>query len=230
MPCFLGGMSRGMLGKNSPIHIRQRRRDALKEADVVILAGKWHFELNLLCYMLCVCFIHMYVHMLCGYFWKSFVHLWLRSDYMYQSFIIGCVADFRLSYGRVLSRRSKIIAVNRNKEQLYKVLHFMLHNYQQKSYAVEQSVYLQHISIWFLKMFWVYFRWCIWKTIFQTLKISTLFFLQNSDMFWKPTVAVQADVATFVTQLHAALRGFKCDPEWPQSLKQRDIEKESGNE
>ncbi len=39
VPCFLGGMSRGLLGKNSPIHIRQRRRDALKEADVVILAG-----------------------------------------------------------------------------------------------------------------------------------------------------------------------------------------------
>ena len=39
IPCFLGGMSRGLLGRNSPIHIRQRRRDALKEADVVILAG-----------------------------------------------------------------------------------------------------------------------------------------------------------------------------------------------
>ena len=40
IPCFLGGMSRGMLGKNSPIHIRQNRRDALKEADVVLLAGQ----------------------------------------------------------------------------------------------------------------------------------------------------------------------------------------------
>jgi acetolactate synthase-like protein len=40
IPCFLAGMARGMLGKNSPIHIRQRRRDALKEADVVVLAGK----------------------------------------------------------------------------------------------------------------------------------------------------------------------------------------------
>ena len=39
VPCFLGGMSRGLLGRNSPIHIRQRRRDALREADVVILAG-----------------------------------------------------------------------------------------------------------------------------------------------------------------------------------------------
>ena len=39
IPCFLGGMARGLLGKNSNIHIRQRRRDALKEADVVILLG-----------------------------------------------------------------------------------------------------------------------------------------------------------------------------------------------
>ena len=64
IPCFLGGMARGLLGRNNKIHIRQRRRDALAEADVVIL--------------------------------------------------IGTVCDFRLSYGRVLNRKSKIIAVNRN--------------------------------------------------------------------------------------------------------------------
>ena len=50
--------------------MRQRRRDALKEADVIILAG--------------------------------------------------AVCDFRLSYGRVLGRQAKVIAVNRNKDQLYK--------------------------------------------------------------------------------------------------------------
>lgn len=44
IPCFLGGMARGMLGKNSPIHIRQNRRDALKEADLVLLAGKTFTE------------------------------------------------------------------------------------------------------------------------------------------------------------------------------------------
>lgn len=47
--------------------------------------------------------------------------------------LAGTVCDFRLSYGRVLNRRSKIIAVNRDKTQL----------------------------------------------------------LKNSDMFWKPTVAIQ---------------------------------------
>ena len=33
-------MARGLLGRNSNLHIRQRRRDALKEADLVILAGE----------------------------------------------------------------------------------------------------------------------------------------------------------------------------------------------
>lgn len=70
VPCFLGGMARGLLGRNNPIQMRHCRKDALAEADVVVLAGS--------------------------------------------------VCDFRLSYGRVLSRKSKIIAVNRNKDQLYK--------------------------------------------------------------------------------------------------------------
>ena len=68
VPCFLGGMARGLLGRNSAIHIRQRRKDALKEADVVVCAG--------------------------------------------------AVADFRLSYGRHFSRKSKIVMVNRSKSNL----------------------------------------------------------------------------------------------------------------
>ena len=66
IPCYLGGMTRGLLGRKSPIHIRQHRRDALREADVVVL--------------------------------------------------LGAVADFRLSYGRIFSRRSKVVAVNRSRE------------------------------------------------------------------------------------------------------------------
>lgn len=43
IPCFLGGMARGLLGRYSPIQARQKRGEALKEADVVIMAGtsKW---------------------------------------------------------------------------------------------------------------------------------------------------------------------------------------------
>jgi acetolactate synthase-1/2/3 large subunit len=38
-PVYLSGMARGLLGKDHPLHRRHRRRDALREADVVILAG-----------------------------------------------------------------------------------------------------------------------------------------------------------------------------------------------
>ncbi|XP_035217198.1 2-hydroxyacyl-CoA lyase 2-like isoform X2 [Stegodyphus dumicola] len=70
IPCFLGGMSRGLLGRQNPLHIRQKRREALQEADLVLLAGT--------------------------------------------------VCDFRLSYGRVINPKSKVIAVNMDKKQLYK--------------------------------------------------------------------------------------------------------------
>uniref|UniRef100_A0A667X929 2-hydroxyacyl-CoA lyase 2 n=1 Tax=Myripristis murdjan TaxID=586833 RepID=A0A667X929_9TELE len=121
IPCFLGGMARGILGKNSPIHIRQNRRDALKEADLVLLAGT--------------------------------------------------VCDFRLSYGRVLNRRSTIIAVNRDKKQL----------------------------------------------------------LKNSDLFWKPTVAIQGDAGSFLLRLSKGLKGHRCPEEWPQKLKAGDVTKENAN-
>ncbi|CAG2120202.1 unnamed protein product, partial [Medioppia subpectinata] len=70
IPVYLGGMSRGLLGKASPINMKQARREALRDADVVILGGG--------------------------------------------------VADFRLGYGRTFSKKSKVIAVNRSKEQLCK--------------------------------------------------------------------------------------------------------------
>uniref|UniRef100_A0AAQ5ZKK2 2-hydroxyacyl-CoA lyase 2 n=1 Tax=Amphiprion ocellaris TaxID=80972 RepID=A0AAQ5ZKK2_AMPOC len=114
IPCFLGGMCRGMLGKDSPIHIRQNRQGALKDADLVLLAGT--------------------------------------------------VCDFRLGYGRTLNRRSKIIAVNRDKTQL----------------------------------------------------------LKNSDIFWKPTLAIQGDAGSFLVRLSKGLKGHRCPEEWPQSLKKTE--------
>jgi len=38
-PVFLAGMARGLLGENSSIQVRHKRRDALKEADFVLLMG-----------------------------------------------------------------------------------------------------------------------------------------------------------------------------------------------
>ncbi|XP_076030219.1 2-hydroxyacyl-CoA lyase 2-like [Oratosquilla oratoria] len=121
IPCFLGGMARGLLGRNSKLQMRQKRGEALKEADVIVL--------------------------------------------------LGVVCDFRLSYGRTLSKNAKIIAVNRSKEQLYK----------------------------------------------------------NSDMFWKPTIAVEGDAGTFMRDLSANLTGYSCQEDWISSLKERDIAKEETN-
>lgn len=59
--------------------MRQRRRDALKEADVIVLAG--------------------------------------------------AVCDFRLSYGRGLNKKAKIIAVNRDKTQMMRVRIFFYYYY-----------------------------------------------------------------------------------------------------
>ncbi len=39
IPVYLSGMARGLMGNDHPLHMRHQRRRALKEADVVILAG-----------------------------------------------------------------------------------------------------------------------------------------------------------------------------------------------
>jgi acetolactate synthase-1/2/3 large subunit len=39
MPIFLSGMGRGLLGADHPLQMRHKRRNALKEADVVVLCG-----------------------------------------------------------------------------------------------------------------------------------------------------------------------------------------------
>jgi thiamine pyrophosphate-dependent acetolactate synthase large subunit-like protein len=39
MPVYLSGMARGLLGKNHPLQLRHKRKEAIKEADLIILAG-----------------------------------------------------------------------------------------------------------------------------------------------------------------------------------------------
>jgi acetolactate synthase-1/2/3 large subunit len=39
MPVYLSGMARGLLGRNHTLHMRHKRRLALKESDCVVLAG-----------------------------------------------------------------------------------------------------------------------------------------------------------------------------------------------
>ena len=40
IPCFLGGMARGLLGRNNAIQFRHCRKEGLREADVVLLLGE----------------------------------------------------------------------------------------------------------------------------------------------------------------------------------------------
>ena len=62
IPVFLSGMSRGLLGKNHPLHVLQGKTAALKSADLIILCG--------------------------------------------------VEIDFRMNYGKKLSKRAKIIVVH----------------------------------------------------------------------------------------------------------------------
>lgn len=122
IPCFLGGMCRGLLGKESPIQAKQRRKEALQEADVIVLAGS--------------------------------------------------VCDFRLDYGRSFNRRAKIIAINRDPVSLTK----------------------------------------------------------NSDMFWKPTLAIVADPGSFMVAISNVLSSsYKCDQTWVSKLVGRDKDKDTEN-
>ena len=68
LPVWLSGMARGLLGPSHPLLFRHRRKEALREADLVLLAG------------------------------------------------VPC--DFRLDYGRSIPRRAKLVAVNRDRDDL----------------------------------------------------------------------------------------------------------------
>lgn len=68
MPVFLTGMARGLLGEDNRLQIRHKRKEALKQADLVIMAG------------------------------------------------MPC--DFRMDYGRVIGRKTLLIAANRSKHDL----------------------------------------------------------------------------------------------------------------
>lgn len=48
-------------------------------------------------------------------------------------------------------------------------------------------------------------------------------------MFWKPTLAVQADAADFLVRLQTTVGKFHVAEDWIMKLKQRDGEKEEAN-
>jgi len=68
LPLYLTGMARGLMGRRHPLVMRHQRRQALQEADLVLMAG------------------------------------------------MPC--DFRLDYGRAISRRAAVIGINRSRRDL----------------------------------------------------------------------------------------------------------------
>jgi acetolactate synthase-1/2/3 large subunit len=68
VPVYLSGMARGLMGPSHPLHRRHQRRNALREADLVLLAG--------------------------------------------------VPSDFRLNYGRNVSRKACLISANRSRIDL----------------------------------------------------------------------------------------------------------------
>ena len=53
--------------------------------------------------------------------------------------------------------------------------------------------------------------------------------MQNSDIYWKPTLAIHADPADLVVRLAEGIKGFKGSDEWIQSLREKDDAKEQVN-
>lgn len=48
-------------------------------------------------------------------------------------------------------------------------------------------------------------------------------------MFWKPTLAVQCDAATFLVEVCSLLDGYSCSTQWVQTLRTNELEKEEEN-
>lgn len=136
VPVYLNGAARGLLGADYPLQFRHARKEAVREADCVIL--------------------------------------------------LGAICDFRLSYGRIFKSSTKVISVNRCK------------------------------------------------------KAAAL----NAGVFWRPSIVVESDVASFVNSLCLKLSGktadgevngaepsrisskLSVDKEWIATLARRDAEKD----
>ena len=53
--------------------------------------------------------------------------------------------------------------------------------------------------------------------------------MKNSDIYWTPSLAVEADPASFVLELADSLKGFKGSDDWLNSLREKDVAKEEAN-
>lgn len=135
IPVYLNGAARGLMGDKYGLQFRHSRKDAVREADLVILAG--------------------------------------------------AICDFRLSYGRIFKPGTKVVSINRS------------------------------------------------------LSAAKL----NARIFWRPTVAIESDVAKFVIDLTQSLKRkalsreidstkliANLDQDWLNTLRERDSAKDDSIE
>lgn len=121
----------------------------------------------------------------------------------------GTVCDFRLSYGRVLNRRSKIIAVNRDKTQLLK----------NSDMFWKPNVAIQG---WYCCLNSPISLICFHKTLPLPVWLFDL-------VETKISVCLLGDAGSFLLRLSKGLKGHTCPEDWPQSLKAGDVTKEKAN-
>lgn len=133
-------------------------------------------------------------------------------------YLTGTVCDFRLSYGRVLSRRSKIIAVNREKSQLLKNSDM----FWMPTVAIQGITLTEKPSLG---------KWS--SLIFMPDCSSVCPSLCQFHVFTciNPTLLclLAGDAGSFLMGLSKGLMGHKCPQSWPQSLKDADRAKEKAN-
>lgn len=53
---------------------------------------------------------------------------------------------------------------------------------------------------------------------------------KNSDIYWKPTQAVESDPSSFIVKLAESLKGFKGSEDWINTLREKDNVKEELNQ
>ena len=56
-----------------------------------------------------------------------------------------------------------------------------------------------------------------------------LFLGKNSDIYWKPTLAINADPAKLVVDLAEGIKGYRGSDDWINELREKDNVKEDIN-
>uniref|UniRef100_A0A2C9LFX1 2-hydroxyacyl-CoA lyase 2 n=1 Tax=Biomphalaria glabrata TaxID=6526 RepID=A0A2C9LFX1_BIOGL len=308
IPCFLGGMSRGLLGRHSDIQVRQQRREALQEADLIILAGVTNTvtavknaqmaespvlliggaaatllkgrgalqdidQISLFKPLCKFCATVTSVRDIVPTLRKAlqiaqsgtpgpvFVEFPIDTLYPYQLVkkeigmkdkgpsslgqrIVNWYLNNHLTnlFAGAWEEQVKIplpVDISKaSKSQIQKCIE-LISKAKKPVILVGSQATLPPTPVEDLRKSLEVcsvcdFRLGYGRVLPRITKIIAVNrnkeqLLKNSDMFWKPTLAVQSDVASFLVSVISGLKGYKCDPDWVKLLRKRDIEKETAN-